>query len=50
MGIHLARLYDSLTSVSAKTFITYITETVAAPDVVVADVSGTGVFHRHIMP
>jgi len=42
-GIRLARVYDSATTVCAKTFIIYVTMTVTAPNA--ADVFGTGIFH-----
>jgi len=47
-GIRLAWVYDSVTTVCAKTFIIYITMTVTAPNA--ADVSGTGIFHSHPAP
>jgi hypothetical protein len=42
MGIRLERMYDSETTTFVKTFITYITA--PAPNVLAADVFGTGVF------
>jgi hypothetical protein len=45
VGIHLARVYDSATIICAKAFITYISVTVPAPNVLATDVFGTGIFH-----
>lgn len=44
MGICLLKVDNSATTICAKTFITHITITVPAPDVLVADVFGTGIF------
>ena len=44
MGIRLARAQDS-TTVWVKTFTTYITVTVPASNVLVADIFGTVTFH-----
>jgi hypothetical protein len=43
IGIPLARVYDSATTVCAKTCIIYVTMTVTARNA--ADVFGTGIFH-----
>jgi hypothetical protein len=43
--IRLARVYDSATTICAKTFITFITVSVLALNILVADVLGTGIFH-----
>jgi hypothetical protein len=45
VGISLARVYDSVTTICAKAFITYMRVTVLAPNVLVAEVFGTGIFH-----
>jgi hypothetical protein len=41
--IRPARIYDSVTTVCAKAFITYVIVNVPAPNAVVADVFGTGI-------
>jgi hypothetical protein len=41
----LARVNDLATTVFAKTFITYVTVTVPATNVLAVDVFGTGIFH-----
>jgi hypothetical protein len=45
VGIRLARVYVSATTICAKTFITYIAVTVQTPNVVAADVFATGILH-----
>jgi hypothetical protein len=45
VGIRLASVYDSASTTSSKTLITYIRMAVPAPNVVAADVSGTGIVH-----
>ena len=44
MGILLVRVYYSASAICAKAFITYIGVTVPAPNVLAADVFGTGIF------
>ena len=44
MGILLARVYYSASTICARAFITYIRVTVPAPIVLAADVFGTGIF------
>jgi hypothetical protein len=43
VGVHLASVHDSATTTCQKTLITYITVTVSAANVLVADVFGTGI-------
>jgi hypothetical protein len=45
IGIRLASVYDSASITSSKTLITYIRLTMPAPNVVEADVPGTGIVH-----
>jgi hypothetical protein len=47
VGIRLARVYDSATTTCVKTFVTYIKERVRTPNILAADVFGTGIFHGH---
>jgi hypothetical protein len=42
VGIGLARIYDSAITIRVKTFITYFTVIVPAPNVLAGDVLGTG--------
>ena len=44
MGILLARVYYSASSICARGFVTYIRVTVPAASVLAADVFGTGIF------
>jgi hypothetical protein len=45
VGIRLGRAYDSAATVCVKTFIYYMRVIIPAPDVLAADVFGTGIFH-----
>jgi hypothetical protein len=45
VGIHLATVYNSVTTVCAKAFNTYIRATVPVATILAFDVSGTGIFH-----
>jgi hypothetical protein len=45
VDIRLAGIYDPATTICAKTFITFVTVTVLAPYVLVADVFETGICH-----
>jgi hypothetical protein len=45
VGICLASVYGSANTTSSKTLITYVRVTMPAPDVVAADVFGTGIVH-----
>jgi len=44
------RVYDSTTTICAKSFITYIRVTVPPPTVLAANVYGTSIFHWHLAP
>jgi hypothetical protein len=44
VGIRLARVCDSGSNICAKAFFAYLMVTVPAPNVLAADVFGTGVF------
>jgi hypothetical protein len=44
LGIRLAMVYDSATTVFAKAFITYVRMTVPATNLLAVDVFGTGIF------
>lgn len=44
MGIRLLMVDNSAITICAKTFITHITMTVPAPNVLAVDVFGTGIF------
>jgi hypothetical protein len=44
LGIRLAGVYDSATTVLAKAFFTYVRVTVPATNVLAVDVFGTGIF------
>jgi hypothetical protein len=43
--MRLASVYDSASTTSSKTFITYVTVTMPAANIVAADVFGTGTVH-----
>jgi len=45
VGIGLARVYYSATSIYANAFVTYIPVTVPATNVLTSNVFGTGIFH-----
>jgi hypothetical protein len=45
VGIHLARVYDFVTTTCAKAFVTDLKVTVPAPNVLMACVFGTDIFH-----
>ena len=45
VAICLVRAYASATTMCAKVFITDITVTLPAPNVIAADIFGTGIFH-----
>jgi len=50
MGIRLERIYDPTITTCVEKFITYITVTVWAPNVLAADVFGTGIVRCHLVP
>jgi len=48
VGIRLETVYSSATTACGKAFFTYISVIMPDPDIIAADVYGTGIFHLHL--